>query len=556
MNKIEEKMDAFLKKLNDSEDIYDDLTFYGRNKEDLLKTDMDYCFLDDEQIKSYEFKRIGQFELNQGIDFSLTKIFFEILKIFDEKFLEACNTDEQIQNLLKEYEETVEFKDDFWDKEIQEFLQFVQTNRRARDILKVCALTMLKTGYRKIYEISITNRKPLLQTFSGKMNGFLISSVYGKKPREFKKGPKIKLYMTMKEDSIVNVMSDIGAFLLKNDIKSFYKTRPNECNDMLTIRIDQEDKLDDLVGWLKKQDSIYYSNHPFMPVFDGVGITLDDGGSYNRFISNILHDYMQVYKDNLGVDSFKKYLQSERYNNLLDSDEKRMFNTNLSYAFRENLTIKNFLELYESSREEYEHKKMMDRLFSEFETKFKRNEMIYNDNVLIEFINSSLQELKVAAGYEDVEPETLLFSYYNKEIENNNLIDYLYSVLDYRSPILSYNPRVKYYFNKMFEKWNEEGGMPKISNGLKAFKSLSKHYRKDKMVLDSEKEFMKDYFELSKVLKLEIENICAGAMQDIINSVINELSDQFDVELNKKDSKAYALRKIYKKKATEKLDKK
>lgn len=595
MENIKENIDIFLKsfegkRIKDSKDVYNSLINYDRDVNKLARSCKLYNDLTLEQKNNYMYEdwhlkpdapilsnniddhyKVEDCLLsyNNAINYIASSVLSGHTILFNdfvsqyfgdnEEFNNACLSDETLMEYLNKIQSIIDSNKDEFNYEKLPFhdqgelnyfktlIKFLKENKKVRDsILIVKQLSnKINKPNSKGREFSVTIDQIVFMvkaTISNSMNGFIYANVYGNQLRKQNDGPIVKLYMTIKEDKIVDVMSDLGAFLSENDIRCFYKTRPYEANDMLTIRIDEIEKLDILVNWLKNNKNIYFSNHPFMPVVDGVAISLDEGGSYNRFISETIYSYIKSSKDNLSYDGFIKFLKTDEYLNTLKTDEDKRFDRNLKIALTGEISLNEFKDEYVKAVNDYKLQEEIKNAFNNFVRNMGFIKQVYDDKTLLDVINASLDEIRVKYNFKDMDNENLLLSYYGKEKDaSNSLIDQAYEVSTSKGYISSAE---RYYLGKILEKWNNLGGRKKIEEGLKAFRSISKS---DGDYSNKPEEYVSDYKYLLEKIKRK-NNIYIGSLEYALRQIIHDASLQFGLEVNQKDSKAYAIRKIYKKK--------
>lgn len=277
----------------------------------------------------------------------------------------------------------------------------------------------------------------------------------------------IKIYATIKKDKITEVMSDIMVLANDNKIPIYYKTRPFETNDMLTIRLERIEHLDLMVEFLKKNPNIITPNHPFMPMFDGVGITLDQGGSYNKFISDRISEFISK-NENGTYEEFILYLTS---NQASMYQEEQLFMKNLLLSSQEGLTIEDFKKIYKITMEELEYKKDIEQL----------EKALYNEkalSIISEDKNTKIENILlylVSKYFNNKTPEEVLF-----EITGEHTIkEYIEN--SYRRILKEYKDGKRnsgyrescYYFTKLLaEKWVSKTGAKYAESGVRAFKLL------------------------------------------------------------------------------------
>ena len=479
-----------------------------------------------------------------------------------EEFIKSCESNESLIEYLNKVQSIIKSHKDYSDYDILSIydkndlsylnatIKLLKENQKARDCILIVQKLRKKTNLNGRFEIKIDSTSITSKILvSNTMNGFIWVDVFGSQSRDLNKEYEIKLYMTIKENKATDVMSDLGSFLLEKDIRCFYKIRPSEENDMLTVRIDEINKLDELVNWLKSNKDIYFSNHPFMPMVDGIGISLDDGGSYNEFISQTIYDYIINTKEDLGYESFIQYLNSKKYLSSLNNYEKRLYDKNLNLALGGPLTLRQFKNEYENEIDNHNKYKVLKASFEKLETALFENTMVYDDRALLDMISVNLDEIKDANNYTDMSNDDLLFSYYGRKVEDSSLIDYMYDTSSKNKCFAENNSKTKYYFSKIIERWNNEGGYNKIKEGIRAFRSIALHDSLDKIYSDEEIKYLEEYNYLKNlVISCSSFYFSNYTLERLLNKIIEEASSQFGIERNPKDAKPYALRKCYKKK--------
>ena len=584
MRNIKEKINEFLKSfdvktIENFGHIYKEIITYNRNKTVLEKSKTLYDDLTLQQQMRYKYirhlpkpntplfsKNIDDYyiyeEIFEKIDYIATAILSGRTEFFNEfvseyfgkneEFNNACLSNDTLMEYLNKIQSIIDSDktepNSLQGKEkisyFKAIVKFLRENKKVRDSIIIYKQISDKVNLKCSSDITMISNpyfgaKILI---SNSMNGFIFTNIFGDKAKDLSDVPAVKLYMTIKEDKITDVMSDLGAFLLKNNITSFYKTRPHETNDMLTIRIYEIEKLGILINWLKNNKNIYFSNHPFMPVIDGVAMSFDEDGSYNVFIANTISSYIKNTKDNFSYESFVMFLKTDEYLSSLKTEEEKIFDRNLKIALTGEISLNEFSDEYVKVVNDYKLNKEIKNAFNNLEKNMMFNHEIYDDKVLLDIINKSLDEIKVKCNFKDMDNKSLLLSYYGKtEDDSGSLIDCIYGITLSKK---YYVPAECYYLGKILEKWNNDGGRKKIEEGLKAFISISKSDGDYSNIPD---EYANDYKYLLR--KLQRKNVIdIDSLEFDLQRIILDASKQFGLERNSKDSKVYAIRKIYKKK--------
>mgnify|MGYP003305585220 CR=1 FL=1 len=117
----------------------------------------------------------------------------------------------------------------------------------------------------------------------------------------------IKLYFTINLEDIEKFMTEFGVLAAKKGFSSYFKTRHNLANDMVTVRLYDEKYLDDVMKVINKY-KIDYKHNLFIPNYNGVGMMIDNHESYNSFIEKLLVDYYKTNQD-ISEESFKEFVR-------------------------------------------------------------------------------------------------------------------------------------------------------------------------------------------------------------------------------------------------------
>ncbi len=111
-----------------------------------------------------------------------------------------------------------------------------------------------------------------------------------------------KAYLSIKQDKYIDVMIKLMKF-----IDELYKNHPDEeinefkfrkfpANDAIVLRFAKREHYDEFLGFLNNNPEIRESfdqPNPFIPKDEnGISVLPDKGGSYNKFITKVIWDYM------------------------------------------------------------------------------------------------------------------------------------------------------------------------------------------------------------------------------------------------------------------------
>lgn len=381
-------------------------------------------------------------------------------------------------------------------------------------------------------------------------DGFIAINTCGMEDKK-EEMPQVKIYATIKSNKISKVMAEINSYFIANNIDGFYKTRSYESNDMLTIRMNDLSKLDDLVKWLKSNEDLYFSNHPFMPIVDGVPMSLDESGSYNYFISETIYNYAKSSKEDLSYNGFVNYLSSKEYLESLTDHEKRMFDKNLNFALNGEMTLAQFKKEISTAKDEYKSYNALIASFKKFEKNLCESNAIYDDKALLEVITRGFDDIRNEnPTYADLGNSELFYNCCSKVTNEDSLIDDLISSIPYRTLYGCDSIRVKYLFYKMIEKWNEEGGLRKIQEGIREFRKLFSLWCVDGYAANNpdKQEYVDLYNELRNIASKSSSIGFGKPFEKLLDNVTNGAAEQHGVVINKKASKSSVLRKCFKRK--------
>ena len=328
----------------------------------------------------------------------------------------------------------------------------------------------------------------------GEKSGFIIAhSTFEEKAN--KEPITIKLYATIKKDHIAEVMTDLLEIANKHKMPIYFKTRLYETNDMLTIRLENELYLDEIVEYLKSNDNVITTNHPFMPMFDGIGITFDQGGTYNGFIEKQLKEF---FKENPNG-TYEEFMASLQSNSSQMSIEKQLFIKNIFMSLQEDMTIEDFKTKYRASIEEVKYKQAISRIKNIIYSRAAYRKDLAS---IKELLVTEIANFAKTFNLEHKTIEEILYSLVGKySIEEYIISSYkeeLYLVKTGAIVAPSANASI-FLTNYLVEEWINRAGVKYAESGIRAFKLLyednqaSNRYKNAKLKYGEDFEtFMKD----------------------------------------------------------------
>ena len=154
----------------------------------------------------------------------------------------------------------------------------------------------------------------------------------------------LKLYCSLPDDRKKEFLVKYGIFVKENQIRGSYKIRSDtQANDLITIRVYNPPNYESVFNFVSDFASDNIPQHLFMPSINNIGITIDDGDSYNRFLSISLVKYFENCQDAEAVNdiSFLKFVSSNEFKDQLDYLDKKhykIYMQNLLNSFDKQLT--------------------------------------------------------------------------------------------------------------------------------------------------------------------------------------------------------------------------
>lgn len=189
----------------------------------------------------------------------------------------------------------------------------------------------------------------------------------------------IKIYVSVKPESMLKSVSDIFTFTEKNNITQCSKVADKARSDSIVLRVKEKDakKVIDFINENKYIKENAKKTNPFVFREGVAGVAYDDNLSYNATVSFIITEYFKFKKSNNDLESasyidFYKYVYD--YSKKLRLDEK-------------------FIEEFENS----EHFKSEYSRLSEYG--ITKEQVLDNSRKVIDLIGFSLNENK---NYEDL----------------------------------------------------------------------------------------------------------------------------------------------------------
>ena len=168
----------------------------------------------------------------------------------------------------------------------------------------------------------------------------------------------MKFYLSIPDNLKEQFLIEYGKFIKDNEIRGQYKIRRNcQSNDLLTVRVYDPKHYKIVFEFLKKYKNEDMKQHIFMPTIDGIGVSIDDNRSYNKYIIDGLMNYFEICKDKNEINNinFIKYMTSYDGINAMNNENKNssiVYNLNLINSQNKNLSFDEVLNVITKSQEE------------------------------------------------------------------------------------------------------------------------------------------------------------------------------------------------------------
>lgn len=192
----------------------------------------------------------------------------------------------------------------------------------------------------------------------------------------------IKFYLQIPNNIREKFMIDYGNFVKENKVRGTYKIRNGvNSNDMLTVRVFNPKHYKKVFNFLSNYIKDKNNKHEFIPTIDGIGVTIDDGGSYNKYITDGLINYFNNCKsvEEVSNINFLKFMTDKKTIDKMNLDNTYssfIYNINLLNSFDKKLNLEEVINLIEKSQS----------MIADYP--FENHEIIYLNRVIKEIINS------------------------------------------------------------------------------------------------------------------------------------------------------------------------
>lgn len=146
------------------------------------------------------------------------------------------------------------------------------------------------------------------------------------------KGNEVKLYIPMDYNHIKEGANQLFDFIANSGIEHQSKIANKIRNDNLVIRVNSLEDAEKIIDFVKNNEYIQeglIKTNPFLTNFNGVGLAMDNGYSYNSTVCEILSNFINYLKkynrfDLLTVDNLNQYIKSS-IPNIKDLDLKDIY---------------------------------------------------------------------------------------------------------------------------------------------------------------------------------------------------------------------------------------
>ena len=151
----------------------------------------------------------------------------------------------------------------------------------------------------------------------------------------------IKFYFTIDIRQILKFFDEYVSYCYENGIGTLVKSRIIDANDMVTIRIADESKIDEIAEIINKYKKDYENENPFIGKYNGIGITYDNRSSYNEYISRMVLKLQEQDKE-ISFETIKDSIIEDANNNS-DSLSTQLYKYNVLMAEKKDIQKEEFL---------------------------------------------------------------------------------------------------------------------------------------------------------------------------------------------------------------------
>lgn len=176
----------------------------------------------------------------------------------------------------------------------------------------------------------------------------------------------IKFYFSVPDELKEKFMLDYGNYVKEHKVRGTFKMRINsQANDLVTVRVYNPKHYRAVFEFLDSYVNKNISQHFLMPTINGIGVTVDDNGSYNRFVTDALMSYFNDInsREDISNSNFFRYIMSPKFVNQLGPENRYsavIYNTNLLNSLEDDLKIDDIINFIVKSQEAIENYPIAD----------------------------------------------------------------------------------------------------------------------------------------------------------------------------------------------------
>ena len=264
---------------------------------------------------------------------------------------------------------------------------------------------------------------------------FFIQSVETKKDYEGENF-LIKLYATINPSEIRKFFNELIPYCYNNNTSVYAKSREIQTNDMVTVRIYDFEKLDEVVSIIKKYQVEPKRENEFIPKYNGVGLTFDYHQSYNSYLADLFVDYNYI-NSNAKLIGEEKELTNETLLEFARQRNDRFYVSKSDYTNLLNLELA--VNKKELTKEDIEKEFTNLNSKVKLEIEEKEKEIKVRDKLKYQFVKS-LKDLRL----DDVKIKIdELLNQNDKVLDNYSLRDIYYNQTDEEIKSIIYNECLK-----------------------------------------------------------------------------------------------------------------
>lgn len=158
---------------------------------------------------------------------------------------------------------------------------------------------------------------------------------------------QIKIYFSVDNTKLESLFLELGEKMIKDNMNCFAKSRMFNSKDQITIRVYDEEDLDKILDIAKKYKDKEEQIALMPTTEEQIGITFDDGDSYNSFLSELLIDYFKTTEE-INLKTFLNFIKD---NCKKRKSQQEMYDTLFLAISKDEVNLEDFKTTFKRKRE-------------------------------------------------------------------------------------------------------------------------------------------------------------------------------------------------------------